>query len=1754
MNIFFGCLGLLVASTMAAMEVWYYIRTRRKRTNVGINASRRSPLHTPVTQEGYREISNDEKGAGTTVDEVTRPSNDQDPGDIRGRINSSHIWAIFMVLVGLVPAMVVGLEGFQVAGSSPITPASVLFASTHFLAWMLVGSIWWLRRGSFFCLRLRTLFLSYWPAIGLFQLFWGLKFSQHDTLTFWAGACALTPLYLGLLALHAFQNLRVSRTELDHGYHALPGAEDHQIHLLSQASRNIEPGRNSTCTSQLFFWWMQPLLALGRKRQLNQEDLPKLDPHVKINASLEEFKRNWEEAKAEESEARESSDIPLGARLVKRRFVWALWRSTRWYFLYGMLLGTLSSACLLLQPFLLQHFIAYLGGERIGWLGGSASSSNSEGYVLASALALLTVIQTLFDNHNWKVKLREGMRARGICISFIYEKLMRISVSGKAKLTDGKIINIVSTDCNRIEWVYYWSDCLWTASIQFIGTLIFLYFLLDWPALCGVAVILIILPVQVYLGQYVTRLTREQMAFTDERMDYSREMILAMRVVKFYVWEQYFNDKILEAREREMRKIASQSYVQAFITFLGTTMPATMSLAAFAVYASLYDGPLSPAQAITSLSLFNNLKGPLYTIPQAVQALAGAIVAVDRVTTLLEADEVDPLPILDQRAQQSRAEEYESEIREGKDGDNENRKNFTRNIDEGNGLIRAMKGMSEAKEGDCKQIDIERCPSADASRIAKGQIWVEHKNFYFDKFDGDTPAIENLKLVINPGSLTMVVGAFGSGKSFLLTSLLGEIYHAEASSRDKGCADITKNETSSQKNWNNIRSGDESKWHAGDASNPLLAFDQRVSGVDSGQGKRCSNSRRARASFFRPGSKVAYVPQSAWILNDTIRNNVLFGKAYDEVRYRETIIACALTADLEALEAGDATEVGERGITLSGGQRQRVSIARAVYCRDDCDLFLFDDPFSALDAHVGQWVFDRVFTRLLRGKTRVLVTHQLQYLPMATHVIVMKSNTETLQRNNDSEEEKEIGVKNMGGDIHQSHKGDFGSSLNRPIDVKVDTVEEGNIRDVRLEIIEQGTYRQLVYETKRKKGVLWSMMKDYAIANEADGGDNKKYSISQGDQQQGQTEPNSSTLNVPIKLRRQSSEQARKAWRRIRTKSEAKGAYEGRLVEEEHREVGAVSARVYKSYMQQVGIWWWILLTVFISSVLGCYRLSDLWLSRWSSDEANDQHPASYYLMGYAIISLATLILTLATTFTSAGLSIRSAISVHDKLIRSLLRAKMAFYDTTPTGRIANRLSRDQDTIDQQLTSNFYFTLRAIAQVLSMVIVICVVIVYFGLALIPVMLVFYSIMQYYRHSSRELQRLDSTTKSPIFAHLSATLGGLVSIRGFGASQRFTARMINHTENNMRAFWMATVVNLWLSTQLGLLSAACLLLISLLSVVLSIDAGLAGLCITYGFAFVFWIQALIKAFSRLEMNMNAVERTDEYIHLPREGREQSREKHGQHQSNQPNCQEQCEEIGFSHVPQGWPRTGNIDIQGTSLRYRAGLPLVLKELKLHFTPGTKVGICGRTGAGKSSLMAMFFRLAEPEGGSCLIDGIDITKIPLHTLRHAIGVIPQDPTIFSGTIRANLDPYEQHSEQDISRALSVVQMEDYVKQIGGLSHVLDAGSGSMSLGQRQLLCVARALLKKPKVLILDEATASIDYKTDKLIQETIMDHFQGVTVLTIAHRIETIRMYDQILVLEEGRVAEFGPPSELINKGGLFAGLVAESASAKPLSPLG
>eukprot|EP00472_Partenskyella_glossopodia_P011974 CAMPEP_0197515660 /NCGR_PEP_ID=MMETSP1318-20131121/723_1 /TAXON_ID=552666 /ORGANISM="Partenskyella glossopodia, Strain RCC365" /LENGTH=350 /DNA_ID=CAMNT_0043064087 /DNA_START=615 /DNA_END=1667 /DNA_ORIENTATION=- len=344
---------------------------------------------------------------------------------------------------------------------------------------------------------------------------------------------------------------------------------------------------------------------------------------------------------------------------------------------------------------------------------------------------------------------------------------------------------------------------------------------------------------------------------------------------------------------------------------------------------------------------------------------------------------------------------------------------------------------------------------------------------------------------------------------------------------------------------------------------------------------------------------------------------------------------------------------------------------------------------------------------------------------------------------------------------------------------------------------------------------------------------------------------------------------------------------------------------------------------------------------------------------------------------------------------------------------------------------------------------------------------------------------------------------------------------------MRAFWMGTCVNLWLSTQLNLLATAVLLVITFFSVYLKIDAGLAGLSTTYGFAFCFWVQACIKAFTRLEMNMNAIERTNEYSELVPEGDPKVRR-------------------GDIIKNSNWPEFGRISLKNVSLRYRDTLPLVLKDLTLEVDSGMKVGICGRTGAGKSSLMAMLFRLCEPEGGELLIDGVEVRRIHLHDLRSKIGVIPQDPTIFSATVRSNLDPYEAYEDQQVWHALDVVQMSRFIRQIGGLDHGLNGDE--LSVGQKQLLCVARAILRKPKVLILDEATASIDFKTDKLIQTTIADTFKDVTVLTIAHRIETIRNYDRILVLDAGKIAEFGHPEELLKKGGIFAGLVKESEASE------
>jgi len=1031
--------------------------------------------------------------------------------------------------------------------------------------------------------------------------------------------------------------------------------------------------------------------------------------------------------------------------------------------------------------------------------------------------------------------------------------------------------------------------------------------------------------------------------------------------------------------------------------------------------------------------------------------------------------------------------------------------------------------------------------------LKPGEIRFNGETLYFEK-TAEQPAMEDVKLRVAPGSLTMCLGAFGSGKSFLLSAILGEIFH----SRKGEEVDVDRRQACPR-----FCGRRRHRRSSSSSSN-------REEGKRS---QRTDSTSSVSSALSASPSGVAYVPQTAWILNATVRDNILFGSPYDKKKYKETVVACALVKELEALKAGDLTEIGERGVTLSGGQKQRLSIARAVYKRDECDVFLFDDPLSALDAHVTDWIFKRVILKMLKDKTRVLVTHQIHYSINADQVIVMKTNTAAAaaaavtpnKMGGGGEEEKKEEIKaelktdRLLRKAANKNNGDDDDDGDHDDDDDDDDTKKQTKDNVRIWIEEVGQHDELM----DKKGEYYRLMSASSVDEKKQQQQQQKKKRNYNGNQSNLPSPSSveqkteeelgeeldiEALNVAlVALKRQTSEEARVLFEQVASKTDnAREIKEGELIDEEDRAEGAVSSSVYLDYFQKGGSLSWGFVFICSVMILVSYRLSDLWVTRWTSGGSDDNGDSRarnmYYLSVYAGIAGVTLFVSFVSGIGMAYLSIVSSKFVHSKLLRNLQAAPMAFFDTTPTGRITNRFSRDMDAIDQNLAMEIYWFIRTLFQAISMVIVIAVTIIYFTILAVPLAVLYYNLMQYYRGASRDVKRIDSISKSPIFTHFSTTLEGLSSIRAFGQADRFKHKIIRHTEANMRAFYMSSVVGVWLPMQLSILGLMIQFIITAFCVALKLEPAIAGLCISYGASFCLWLQSTIQALTSLERSMNAVERTNEYSAVPSEGAKWQ----------QPKKQQARYKV---EVDEAWPREGAIRIKNCDMRYRDGLPLVLRGLDVTVDANMKIGICGRTGAGKSSLVALLMRLCEAETqGMVIVDGHDISAVPLKTLRSKISVIPQDPIVFPATIKANLDPYEDYSDEEIMQTIEMVHLGEWVRQVGGLEYEISSGSDEMSLGQKQLLCMARALLSRPKILILDEATASIDYRTDQLIQKMVTEEFKAVTVLTIAHRIDTILHYDRILVMDQGSVAEFGPPEELLKRGGIFASLMQESREAR------
>ncbi|XP_055982515.1 ATP-binding cassette sub-family C member 3 [Sorex fumeus] len=842
---------------------------------------------------------------------------------------------------------------------------------------------------------------------------------------------------------------------------------------------------------------------------------------------------------------------------------------------------------------------------------------------------------------------------------------------------------------------------------------------------------------------------------------------------------------------------------------------------------------------------------------------------------------------------------------------------------------------------------------------------------------------------------------------------------------------------------------------------------------------------------------VAYVPQLAWIQNSTLQENVLFGRTLDATRYQRALEACALLPDLALLPAGDQTEIGEKGINLSGGQKQRISLARAVY--SDADVFLLDDPLSAVDAHVAKHIFDRVIgpEGLLANKTRVLVTHGLSFLPQMDLIIVL-AHGQVL----------EVGSYST---LLQSH-GSLANFLHSYVP------EE-----------EQQTDSRIALEEAEDKEVP---LNEDTLRNHTDPTDNQlsgcKAQMPLARQQSALSSDGGQAPGQPSLTHRCPRPPEKVAQP---TKAKASGV----LTQEEKVETGTVKLSVFVDYAKAMGPWTTLAACVFCAAQNAASIGANVWLSDWTNEatqggqQNSTQHSTFVRLGVYTTLGFLQGILVLLVSFTILMGTVQAARSLHQAMLHNKMRSPQSFFDTTPSGRIINRFAKDIQILDDVLGLTILTLLNTTFNSLSIVVVVIASTPLFAVVILPLAGIYFWVQRFYVATSRQLKRLESVSRSPIFSHFSETVTGTSVIRAFGRSQDFVAKSDLKVDTNQRSCYPNYVSNRWLAVRLEFMGNCIVFFSALFAVVgkSSLSPGMVGLSVSYALQVIFSLNLMIRMMSDLDSNIVSVERVKEYSKTEEEA---------------------PWVVEGSRPPSGWPLRGEVEFRNYSVRYRPGLDLVLKDLSLQVHGGEKVGIVGRTGAGKSSMTLCLFRILEATKGEILIDGINVADIGLHDLRSRLTIIPQEPILFSGTLRMNLDPFSTSSEEDLWRVLELSHLRDFVvSQPARLDFQCSEGGENLSVGQRQLVCLARALLRKSRILILDEATAAVDLETDRLIQAVIRTQFESCTVLTIAHRLRTIMDYDRVLVLDKGTIAEFDSPSNLIEARGIFYSMARDDGLA-------
>ncbi|XP_068140732.1 probable multidrug resistance-associated protein lethal(2)03659 [Drosophila tropicalis] len=800
--------------------------------------------------------------------------------------------------------------------------------------------------------------------------------------------------------------------------------------------------------------------------------------------------------------------------------------------------------------------------------------------------------------------------------------------------------------------------------------------------------------------------------------------------------------------------------------------------------------------------------------------------------------------------------------------------------------------------------------------------------------------------------------------------------------------------------------------------------------------------------------RYSYASQEPWLFTGSVQDNILFGLPMDKQRYRMVVKKCALERDFELL-GGDSTIVGERGAGLSGGQKARISLARAVYRK--ADIYLLDDPLSAVDTHVGRHLFEECMRGFLRHQLVVLVTHQLQFLEQADLIVIMEK-----------------------GKVMAS--GSYADMLKSGQD-----------------------FAQLLIEHTQSQGNGES--KDKPNENDSNGTTISRQNSTASEKSNSSLDSSGTDSLVSAKEKTESAEPA--------------------SIQKENTQ-GEIGLGMYKKYFSAgCGV---LLFGLLVFFCLGTQLLAsggDYFLSYWVKNSSNSDSIDIYY---FTIINVCLVIFAIMRTIVHFSVAMHSSTQLHNSMFHSVSRTALYFFHNNPSGRILNRFAMDLGCVDEILPLVMLDCIQIFLTLTGILCVLCITNPWYLINTFVMLLAFYYLRDFYLSTSRVVKRLEAGARSPMYSHISSTLNGLPTIRAMDAQKMLIGEYDNYQDLHSSGYYTFISTSRAFGYYLDLFCA-----FYTISVILNSffnppvdNPGMIGLVITQAISMTGMVQFGMRQSAELENTMTSVERVIEYTGLEAEG--------------------SFESTPGQKPPVTWPDEGQIVAKDLSLRY---LPdpkanLVLRSLNFTINPCEKVGIVGRTGAGKSSLINALFRLSYTDG-SMLIDKRDTQQMGLHDLRSKVSIIPQEPVLFSGTMRYNLDPFEQHPDSKLWEALEEVHLKEEISELPtGLQSNITEGGTNFSVGQRQLVCLARAILRENRILVMDEATANVDPQTDALILRLIRNKFKDCTVLTIAHRLNTIMDSDKVMVLDAGEIVEFGSPYELLveSKAKVFHDMVMQT----------